>query len=126
MGRRGRGRAPAAASAGARAAREMADDAALLREFFKEVTDTQREAEVTRIVGCFRLNPFDFLNLPYNADENAIKKQFRKLSLMVHPDKNKHPKARDAFDQLKAAVEWLNDAERRKDLDWKLGEAKER
>uniref|UniRef100_A0A7S3BVQ3 J domain-containing protein n=1 Tax=Prasinoderma singulare TaxID=676789 RepID=A0A7S3BVQ3_9VIRI len=100
-------------------------DAALLRTFFKDVTDAQREAEVERVLNAFSLNPFEFLGMRYDADEEAVRKHFRKLSLWVHPDKNRHAQAREAFDALKAAVEWLKDGERRKDLDWKLGQARE-
>ena len=44
-------------------------------------------------------NEFEVLELPVEWCEDAtlIKKQYRKISLSVHPDKNKHPQAVDAF-----------------------------
>ena len=74
-----------------------ADEEALYKEFTKEVSEAQRAGEVERILSCFKLNPYEHLNLPFEATEDDIKKQYRKLSLLVHPDKNPHPRAKDAF-----------------------------
>ena len=35
-------------------------------------------------------SPYDILDLPVGATENEIKKQYRKKSLLIHPDKYKH------------------------------------
>lgn len=51
-----------------------------------------------RILWSFKLNPYERLNLRFTATPDEIRKQFRKLSLMVHPDKCKHAQAADAFD----------------------------
>jgi hypothetical protein len=51
-----------------------------------------------RILWSFKLNPYERLNLRFTATPEEIRKQFRKLSLMVHPDKCKHPQASEAFD----------------------------
>ena len=85
--------------------------------------------ELFRILSCFKLNPFEYLNLPFEASPEDLKKQYRKvtvfdrlefnvmiikfiifvsyshalclihvqLSLLVHPDKCKHPQAKEAF-----------------------------
>jgi DnaJ-class molecular chaperone len=39
-----------------------------------------------------RPSPYDILDLPISATESEIKKQYRKKSLMIHPDKFKHEK----------------------------------
>ena len=46
-------------------------------------------------------------------DRSAVKKAYRKLSLLVHPDKNCDPEAQDAFDLLQEAYETLADDSRR-------------
>jgi DnaJ family protein C protein 8 len=35
-------------------------------------------------------SPYDILDLPVGAPENDVKKQYRKKSLLIHPDKYKH------------------------------------
>ncbi|XP_057535130.1 J domain-containing protein spf31-like isoform X2 [Amaranthus tricolor] len=76
---------------------ETADEDALLKEFFAEVGEVERDNEVIRILSCFKLNPFEFLSLSFDSSVEDVKKQYRKLSLMVHPDKCKHPQAKEAF-----------------------------
>ena len=51
----------------------------------------------------------------YDADENTIRKSFRKLSILTHPDKNPDQKelAQRAFDAVKAAYETLSDGEKK-------------
>lgn len=39
-----------------------------------------------------RCSPYDILDLGINATENEIKKQYRRKSLLIHPDKFKHPR----------------------------------
>jgi DnaJ family protein C protein 8 len=51
-----------------------------------------------RILWAFKLNPYEKLNLRFDATLEEVKKQYRKLSLLVHPDKCKHPEASTAFD----------------------------
>lgn len=69
-----------------------------LQAFFSDLKDVDRDNEVNRILWAFKLNPFEKLNLRFDATPEDVKKQYRKLSLMVHPDKCKHPQASTAFD----------------------------
>jgi hypothetical protein len=50
------------------------------------------------ILWAFKLNPFEKLNLRFDATVEEIRKQYRKVSLLVHPDKCSHPQAAAAFD----------------------------
>ena len=71
-----------------------------------------------RVVSCFKLNPYEHLNLRFDSTIDEVKRQYRKartprparlvrsshghpcaqISLLVHPDKCKHPRAREAFE----------------------------
>jgi DnaJ family protein C protein 8 len=89
------------------------DDDAILKSFLAEVGEVERDNEVGRILSCFKLNPFEHLNLSFDSSTDDVKRQYRKISLMVHPDKCKHPQAQEAFGALaKAQQLLLNDQER--------------
>ncbi|GMN46904.1 hypothetical protein TIFTF001_016084 [Ficus carica] len=66
-----------------------------------------------KILSCFKLNPFEYLNISFDASPEEVKKQYRKLSLLVHPDKCKHPQAKEAFGALAKAQQLLLDEQER-------------
>jgi curved DNA-binding protein CbpA len=43
---------------------------------------------VSSIEGLQSFDPYQILQIENDADERAIRKQYRKLSLQMHPDKN--------------------------------------
>ncbi|GFR40029.1 hypothetical protein Agub_g565 [Astrephomene gubernaculifera] len=100
----------------ARPAPEELDPDDLLKEFFSDLKEVDRDNEVNRILWAFKLNPFEKLNLRFDATAEDVKRQYRKLSLMVHPDKCKHPQASNAFDILGDAQKELLDDEKREYL----------
>eukprot|EP01029_Cantina_marsupialis_P015026 TRINITY_DN328_c5_g1_i1.p1 TRINITY_DN328_c5_g1~~TRINITY_DN328_c5_g1_i1.p1 ORF type:complete len:652 (+),score=243.67 TRINITY_DN328_c5_g1_i1:59-2014(+) len=60
--------------------------------------------------GLAEYNPYEVLDLETGAPMNKIKKQFRKLSLEYHPDKNVgNPKAKEIFLRISKAYETLTD-----------------
>ena len=91
-----------------------------MQEFFQGVKETDRENEVYRILGAFKLNPFEQLNLKFDASVDDVKKAYRKASLLVHPDKCKHPKAQDAFEMLGQAQQALNNEDKMRELRYVL------
>ncbi|KAF3662296.1 putative serine/threonine-protein kinase-like [Capsicum annuum] len=93
--------------------KSAAIDDALLKQFFAEVSEVERDNEVIRILSCFKLNPFEYLNLSFDSSIDDVKKQYRKLSLLVHPDKCKHPQAKEAFGALAKAQQLLLDQQER-------------
>lgn len=68
----------------------------------------------------FNLNPFEVLQLDTKATVDQIKKKYRSLSMLVHPDKNQSniDQAQQAFDVVNRAYKVLsNDVTRKKCLD---------
>ncbi|HEX4760824.1 MAG TPA: molecular chaperone DnaJ [Thermoleophilaceae bacterium] len=57
---------------------------------------------------------YEVLGVPKDADEQQIKKAFRKLARELHPDVNSHdPEAEEKFKEAAEAYEILSDSERR-------------
>lgn len=99
------------------------DEDALLAEFMSEVQELEEqtncvkkeekkekpsvdfgdpEGQLTRLLQdhfqWINLNPFRVLMLDTDASEEDMKQHYRKISTMVHPDKCRHPRAREAFE----------------------------
>jgi molecular chaperone DnaJ len=59
---------------------------------------------------------YDILGVPRNAEEEDIKKAYRKLAMKHHPDRNQGDKAKaseEKFKEAKEAYEMLTDAQKR-------------
>ncbi|XP_057838210.1 chaperone protein dnaJ 49 [Cryptomeria japonica] len=56
---------------------------------------------------------YEILGLERDCSQTEIRKAFRKLSLKVHPDKNKFPGAEEAFKAVSAAFNCLSNPEQR-------------
>ncbi|KFD56373.1 hypothetical protein M514_02828 [Trichuris suis] len=76
----------------------------------------------------FNLNPYDVLLINEDASIEEIRKQYRKLSILVHPDKNPDDRenAQKAFDVLKKALETLENPNQRARIRLIYEEAKAR
>ncbi|XP_047313278.1 ER-phagy receptor 1 [Impatiens glandulifera] len=62
---------------------------------------------------------YSILKIEHTADETSIKKQYKKLALLLHPDKNNFAGATDAFKLIGEAQRVLLDSEKRKSHDFK-------
>ncbi|MFU8802871.1 MAG: DnaJ C-terminal domain-containing protein [Bradymonadaceae bacterium] len=61
---------------------------------------------------------YDILGVSKDADQETIKKAYRKMARQYHPDVNPdNPEAEDKFKQASAAFEVLGDAQKRKTYD---------
>lgn len=56
---------------------------------------------------------YEILKVEKTASDNEIKKAYRKLAIKLHPDKNPHPKASEAFKIINRAFEVLSDDNKR-------------
>ncbi|KAM6039184.1 LOW QUALITY PROTEIN: dnaJ homolog subfamily C member 14 [Chlamydotis macqueenii] len=65
------------------------------------------------------LNPFQVLGVEAAASDAELRKAYRRLAVLVHPDKNEHPGAEAAFKVLRAAWDAVGSPERRKEYEMK-------
>ena len=60
----------------------------------------EQETFAKDLLRRFKNSHYDCLNVSKTANENEIKKSYRKLALKLHPDKNSAPSAENAFKVL--------------------------
>jgi DnaJ family protein B protein 4 len=65
-------------------------------------------------------NHYDTLGISNDANEEQIKRAYRKLSLKYHPDRNQSPEAQSKFQAINEANEILGDSARRQQYDNEL------
>lgn len=94
-----------------------------LKQIAFVLTDFQ-DSEIERILGAFRANAYDVLDLQPGVPDEDIKKAYRKKSLLIHPDKTSNPRAPDAFDRLANAHQTLLDEKKREILDEAIADAR--
>jgi len=70
-------------------------------------------------------NYYEVLNVSTNASDIEIKQSFRKLSLKYHPDKDKSPQSKQAYDAIMEAYTTLEDKNKRILYDKQFVEKKE-
>ena len=58
-------------------------------------------------------NYYRILGVPKSAQEEEIKRAYKKLAIKLHPDKNKAPETNEAFKKVSAAYACLTDEKRR-------------
>jgi len=96
------------------------DVKAVVKDFLLETSMLEREAEIDRVLKAFQFNPFDLMNVPTTATQDDIKRQYRNLSLLCHPDKCKpesRDKAQKAFTLLAKAKADLTEDDKRPEVD---------
>ncbi|GAA5946637.1 hypothetical protein JCM3765_000328 [Sporobolomyces pararoseus] len=97
------------------------DDLEFEKLLNSEASLLSRESEVMRVIACFKLNPYEILELNWMPDatvtDKDIQRKYRQKSLLIHPDKLKHPRGIEAFDLLKKAQTELTDPAKREALD---------
>ncbi|KAL1955440.1 hypothetical protein VTO42DRAFT_8533 [Malbranchea cinnamomea] len=103
----------------------MADeDLDALDSLEREASEFTKDAEIDRIRKAFQLDAYAVLDLQPGVTEKDIKIQYRKKSLLIHPDKTSNPAAPDAFDRLNKAQAALLDEKHRAYLDECIADAR--
>ncbi|KAK4496376.1 hypothetical protein PRZ48_012356 [Zasmidium cellare] len=91
------------------------DDGSASRAFTVE-----QKAAVIRVRKCKTTDFYDILGLEEKrsvCSDAEIKKAYRKLSLLTHPDKNGYPGADEAFKMVSRAFQILSDADKKSKYD---------
>lgn len=68
----------------------------------------------------FVMTYYQVLGLPVNASMSEIKRAYRKLAVVYHPDKNSDPKAEEIFKSINEAYEVLSDPDKKRGYDYLL------
>ncbi|KAL4873197.1 hypothetical protein BDV12DRAFT_160557 [Aspergillus spectabilis] len=76
-----------------------------------------QKAAVIRIRKCTATAFYEILSLEKTATDGEIKKSYRKLSLLTHPDKNGYEGADEAFKMVSRAFQVLSDSDKRAKYD---------
>jgi curved DNA-binding protein CbpA len=83
--------------------------------------EVKREHTPQQLADAKRINAsktyYSVLGVEKSADEQTLKKAYRKLALKMHPDKNAAPGANEAFKKVSAAYSTLSDKEKRRQYD---------
>ncbi|PYH77212.1 J domain-containing protein [Aspergillus brunneoviolaceus CBS 621.78] len=77
----------------------------------------EQKAAVLRIRKCSTTAFYEILAVEKTATDGEIKKAYRKLSLLTHPDKNGYEGADEAFKLVSRAFQVLSDAEKKAKYD---------
>ncbi|KAK3715616.1 hypothetical protein QZH41_009608 [Actinostola sp. cb2023] len=77
----------------------------------------QIDLELFDLVDEIKDNFYGILGVEQSASTSEIRKAYRRLSLQLHPDRNKEPDAELQFRRLVSAAEVLRDEEKRKRYD---------
>eukprot|EP00116_Pleurobrachia_bachei_P002368 sb/3462630/ len=82
--------------------------------FTQDIPKTTEEC-VNHLVG--NSNPYAIFCVHPDANQVDIKKSYRQMAILVHPDKTSHPGADGAFKVLGKAFETVGDPEKRQEFD---------
>lgn len=85
-----------------------------INQISKSDTKLNADDQLNRLISMNYVNPYDVLEIGFEASDAEIKKKYRALTMLVHPDKNKHERATDAFHVLDKAYKTLMDIDKRR------------
>ena len=86
----------------------------------------KQDLELERLCNEKFYNPYNVLQLDSIASDDEIKKQFKAFAIIIHPDKCKDPRSKDAWYTVEQAYKTILEPEKRKVYIRIMKEAKER
>uniref|UniRef100_A0A3B5RCN6 DnaJ homolog subfamily C member 8 n=1 Tax=Xiphophorus maculatus TaxID=8083 RepID=A0A3B5RCN6_XIPMA len=114
-----------AAAGGESSSQSVSDE--LFQNFYTEVKQIEKrdsvltsKQQIDRLLrpgsSYFNLNPFEVLQIDPEATDEELKKRFRALSILVHPDKNQDDpdRSQKAFEVVDKSYKLLLDPEQKK------------
>lgn len=72
-----------------------------------------QEAVVLKVLSYRPHQYYEILDVSRSSSDSEIKKSYRKLAIKLHPDKNSHPRASEAFKYLNKAWSVLGDEKKK-------------
>ncbi|XP_067619369.1 uncharacterized protein [Eurosta solidaginis] len=75
------------------------------------------------LLNCKGKDAYSILGVPPDSSQEQIRKHYKKIAVLVHPDKNKQAGAEEAFKILQRAFELIGQPEKRLAYDQSLAEA---
>lgn len=82
-----------------------------MSQSFSQCKKNRAETTIERVLGTE--DPYQILNVPRNINEVEIDKAYKKLCLILHPDRCKHQKAEQAFKKILNAKNKLIEIKKR-------------
>uniref|UniRef100_A0A1L8DU72 Putative molecular chaperone dnaj superfamily protein n=1 Tax=Nyssomyia neivai TaxID=330878 RepID=A0A1L8DU72_9DIPT len=94
------------------------------QEFYKNgrLPQTGEEAMYS-LLNCKGKDAYSILGVSQDCSQEQIRKHYKKIAVLVHPDKNKQPGAEEAFKVLQRAFELIGEPENRQAYERNLAEA---
>lgn len=77
----------------------------------------EQETIVLKVLSYKPHQFYEILSVSKTSNDNEIKKSYRKLAVKLHPDKNPHPRASEAFKYLNKAWSVLGDESKKRIYD---------
>uniref|UniRef100_A0A1Y9H2H4 J domain-containing protein n=1 Tax=Anopheles dirus TaxID=7168 RepID=A0A1Y9H2H4_9DIPT len=78
---------------------------------------------MSSLLNCKGKDAYSILGVSPDCTQEQIRKHYKKIAVLVHPDKNKQPGAEEAFKVLQRSFELIGEPESRQEYDQSLAEA---
>ncbi|XP_053684736.1 uncharacterized protein LOC128734515 [Sabethes cyaneus] len=100
------------------------EQATSAKNYYKDgrLPSTADEA-MSSLLNCKGKDAYSILGVSPECSQEQIRKHYKKIAVLVHPDKNKQPGAEEAFKVLQRSFELIGEPENRKAYDQSLAEA---